>query len=179
MKKSEFLWIFLVVLVVIVLTYVNLSAALLRSRDLQRRNDIQAIADGLIAYFEDFSSYPQSSVDGKIMACNGPCEWGKDPLRDINDPDYPPYISTLPADPQSATGASFYYLSSGRVFQLFTSLEGGVTAEEYNAEIAQRNLPCGNRVCSYGRAHAQAPLGKTIEEYEIEQRMKKLMNKVE
>lgn len=183
LNRKEFGFIFITLLVVILATYLNLLTSFLRARDSQRKGDIRAIANALDAYQIDIASFPASS-NGKIVAClagvdesgipqRKECQWGVDGLRDIfyEDANYPDYIKTLPSDPHTKDGASYLYLSNGRHYQIFTSLEGEDEAE-YNPEIVARNLPCGTKVCNYGLSDKDTPLAISVEEYENELRAK-------
>ena len=180
-SKEEILVLSAILLVLIIVSVPNFIVSVRRSRDAQRKNDIGVLADGLGNFANNFGSYPLSSPDGKILACNpkisyvakivkvdfDPCEWGKDDLRDALDTSYPPYITALPFDPKHNEGVSYLYLSNGKRFQIFAHLEGTDEAE-YDPKIAARNLLCGNKVCNFGRAPGATPLNKSIEEYENE-----------
>lgn len=156
-------------------TYFNMQVSVRRGRDIQRKNDIRAIHDGLYGYFVDESSFPPS-FEGKIVACFGgvdenevpqavPCNWHDDPLPNIFKDQV--YINNLPTDPLHNSGSRYYYISNGRTFQIYAALEGTDEAE-YDPVIVKRNIMCGNRVCNFGRAFNQTPLDKSIEEYENE-----------
>lgn len=179
-SKNEVIGIAVVLLAVALASWGNFKLSLRRARDVQRKNDIRLVADSLLRYSEDFGAFPLSE-GGKIVACKGPetkidsrgiirnlvpCEWGKDALADVFDPAYPPYVSTLPLDPQSPQGG-YLYFSSGRRFQLFAALEGSDEAE-YDQAVVKRGLLCGGRICNFGLGYGGAPLDKSIEEYENE-----------
>lgn len=166
-SKQESLAVLLILSVLFVVSYFNFAKALVRSRDLQRKNDIGEITKGLEEFRTDFASYPQSTKTGLINACNGGCVWGKDPLRDINDLKYPAYINTIPLDPTTGNGYSYLYFSNGRRFQIYATLED-TSDPEYNPKIAALNLKCGTKVCNFGRSSPETPLDKSIEEYENE-----------
>jgi len=187
--KKETLVISLILGFIFVTSFYNFKISLRRSRDAQRKADLGTIANALGAYKSDFGFYPPS-LDGKIVACKKegvetltnnnqvlgkeidpldffePCEWGQDALRDVFDPEYPPYLATLPQDPQFDSGASFFYVSNQDNFQVYTALEG--KDEDANQSIvAERGLSCGTKTCDFGRSSG-APLEKSLEEYENE-----------
>ncbi|OGM13709.1 hypothetical protein A3A76_02555 [Candidatus Woesebacteria bacterium RIFCSPLOWO2_01_FULL_39_23] len=188
--KSEIKGVSIILLVIFSVTAINLKVALRRARDAQRRDDVGALDSALNKYQVDFGFFPPSTTDGKILACKGPnysplpenmekeermkaflamlkgCVWGKDAFRDVNDDSYPPYIKILPADPKSDEGISYFYISNGNRFQIYTYLEGGDGEIGFRQGIVDRQLPCGNQICNFGRSYGATPLEKSIEEYE-------------
>lgn len=192
-SKKETLGIVVILTLIFVASLYNFRISLRRARDAQRKADLGQIANAAGAFQNDFGFYPPS-LDGKIVACKkdgvdnyseykdslssnsneidlfeiyAPCEWGKDSLSDIFDPEYPPYVETLPQDPHSSTGGHYTYISSGNRFQLYAGLEGK-DEDDAQSKIAERNISCGIRICDFGRASGATPLDKSIEEYENE-----------
>ncbi len=166
-SKQESLAVVVILSVLFLVSYFNFAKALIRSRDLQRKNDIGEITKGLEEFRTDFASYPQSSKEGRINTCNGGCAWGIDPLRDINDLSYPPYMKVIPLDPRTGDGFSYLYFSNGRRFQIYATLED-TSDPEYDPKIVALNLKCGTKICNFGRSSPETPLDKSIEEYENE-----------
>ena len=179
--RQELFAVILILGVIVVASLTNFKVSLRRSRDVQRKNDVRSVTDALVKYSEDFGPFPLSE-DGKIVACRGPetkvdekgritglvaCEWGEDALADVSDPSYPPYKEKLPQDPLFKKGFRYLYLSSGRHFQLYASLEG-TDEPEYDAKIIARKLSCGDFICNFGLSYGVTPLDKSIEEYENE-----------
>jgi hypothetical protein len=163
---------------IIALTFLNLRTSLRKGRDAQRKDDVRAIYDALMKYQNDFGFFPPSTPDGKIEACKGEnnslgipafraCDWYVDPLRDIFDESYPPYLATIPGDPRQGQGRSYFYISSSRHFQIFASFESS-GEDEYSPQIASRNLNCGKYICNFGRSDGSTPLDKSLQEYENE-----------
>lgn len=175
-------------------TFKNLKISERKSRDYQRRDDLASIYKAVHAFHGDFGFFPPSE-DGKIKACKGEnfdeavknvkitdlnrkdlylsnlrtCEWTKDGLRDLFDSNYPAYLTTLPGDSLWEKGASFYYVSNTRYFQIYAHLEGGSSEIGYDSKIEERSLPCGTKKCNFGRsAFGKTPLNMTIEEFEKE-----------
>jgi len=176
-SKKDFIFLVFIFGFVIVYTIFNLQDSYRKARDAQRKSDIRAIYDGLMAYNHDFSRFPQA-IDGKIAACDpkeiaenvieyGPCFWGEDSLRDAMDPNYPAYVKNLPRDPNWEDGATYVYFSDGKHFQVYAALEG-VDEDEYDPEIVALNLDCGIRTCNFGRSDGKTPLDKSIEAYNNE-----------
>ena len=181
-KKNELRVVVVIFLLLFAATGLNLQVSFRKSRDERRKGDLRAIYDALVYYHNDFSSFPASS-EGRIVAClagydeNGiaqrkECEWGWEGLSNIFEEEPHVYINTLPTDPYHNAGSRYLYLSNGRTFQLYASLEGKSEAE-YDPAIVKRNLNCGNKICNYGLAFNDTPLDKSIEEYENDKRMQK------
>ena len=170
-----------ILLALVIVSYPNFQISLRRARDAQRKNDIGILANGLAKFADDFGSYPLSSPDGKILACNplisqvgkqvkvdfDPCEWGKDALGDPFGNTTSSYIANLPFDPKASEGLAYFYISNGKRFQIYAHLEGKDEAEN-DPKIAFRNIICGNKICNFGRASGDTPLDKSLEEYENE-----------
>lgn len=182
-NKKEIFSISIILAVIGVAIYLNLSSALKRARDVQRRNDLWRISDALIEYHKDRASFPPT-FEGKIVACFGgvdehgipqavPCDWHADGLSNIFTGQV--FLENLPTDPHHNQGARYLYLSNGRYFQIYAALESE-DDPEYKPEVVARNLMCGNRQCNFGRAFLETPLDKTIEEYENELRAKQKLN---
>lgn len=168
----------IILAVIIAFSYPNFAVSLRKARDAQRKADVGSISSALNEFQHDFSSFPLSK-DGRIAACEpvvkkgevyyevtnfvydfSVCEWGKDALRDLSDPSYPPYLKIIPQ-------GDYYYLSNGNRYQIYGALESK-DEDEYDEAIIKRNLPCGNRVCNFGKGYGQIRLDISIEEYENE-----------
>ena len=156
--KEEFLLTLIIFLLIATVSFFNFRSALMRSRDATRRNDLGAISNALMAFYEDFGYFPPAE-NGKIKYCKADnfdeviagigsdelfdrnkffqglrdCEWGKDSFDDLLDEDYDPYIERLPLDPRSENNLSYLYFSNTKRFQLYTHLEEGEDAQGHNA----------------------------------------------
>lgn len=190
--KNEIIGVLVILLLILVLTGFNLRISLRRSRDAQRRADVNDIVNALDKYQKDFGFFPPSSDDGKIIACKGAnfgtipsdikdenrrgyfinmlrgCDWGDDSLRDVGDDTYQAYLNRIPRDPKADEGLAYFYISDMNTFQLYAYLEGGKTEEGFRRGIIERNLQCGNRVCNFGKAYGETPLEISLQEYENE-----------
>jgi type II secretory pathway pseudopilin PulG len=176
-SKGESLAVAIILTVLVGATLLNLRVAQRRARDEQRKSDVRNISDGLAKYYNDFAFYPLASGDGRILSCGKyvppnttdfnfrPCVWGDDSIVDLTDPNYPPYVAHLPADPQSQDGVNYLYISNGKRFQILASLEG-TDEVGYDPKIVARNLKCGKNICNFGIASSGTPIDKSIEEYE-------------
>ncbi|KKQ48653.1 MAG: hypothetical protein US75_C0001G0045 [Candidatus Woesebacteria bacterium GW2011_GWC1_38_13] len=190
--RSEIYGVGIILLVIASLTAFNLQVSLRRSRDSQRKADINAISDALGKYQADFGFFPPSTKDGKILACKGDnfgnvpdnlteeekkafffkilkgCSWGDDALKDVNDEKYEPYLRSIPKDPKFDEGLTYFYISNMNRYQIYAYLEGGSSEIGYREGIVKRMLSCGSKICSFGKAYSETPLEKSIEEYENE-----------
>lgn len=184
----------LVILVAIAfVTFQNLKISERRSRDFQRRDDLARIFEALHSFHSEFGFFPPSE-NGYIKACKGndfdqemaknkdtsnqerlkvylqnlrSCEWGKEPLSNLFDANYLPYLKSIPSDVAQNKGFSYHYISNGRVFQLYAHLEGGGLEIGFDKDILLRGLSCGKVVCNFGRsAFGKTPLNMSLEEYE-------------
>jgi type II secretory pathway pseudopilin PulG len=191
--KHELIGVAIILLVVGAVTLNGLRLSVRRARDAQRMADLGAISDALNQFYEEYGFFPPHE-DGKIKACKGDtfesalaeikklgridqnvfisglraCNWGNDSFADLLNEHREPYIKSLPVDPSSKDGYSYNYISNMKRFQIFAGLEGGSEEDIYAPSVVSRNLNCGRIVCSVGKAYADTPLDKTIEEYEEE-----------
>ena len=183
-NKREQTSVLIILSLLSIVVAVNMRVALRKSRDAQRKADIRSISDALNKYIDEFGFLPASSSDGEIIACKGDlgedgipefrvCKWGWEGIRDIFDETYPAYIERIPSDPSHGKGARYRYISNGKRYQIFATLESD-DEPEYDPEIATRKLSCGNRICSFGLALGDTPLDKSIEAYENEMRAKEI-----
>ncbi|MBI2065889.1 hypothetical protein HYT60_00040 [Candidatus Woesebacteria bacterium] len=168
--RQELFAVILILGAIVLASLANFKVSLRRARDVQRKSDVRSVTDALVKYSEDFGPFPLSE-DGKIVACKGPetkvdekgritgliaCGWGEDAL-----------VDKLPQDPLFEKGFRYLYLSNGKRFQLYASLEG-TDEPEYDPKIIVRKLSCGEFICNFGLSYGRTPLDKSIEEYENE-----------
>lgn len=190
--KSELKIVGGVLVFLFIISIYNFQLALRRARDAQRKADLGEIEKALLAYHRDFGYFPPSNDEGEIIACfDGSigdievpkdqagnidirkyfeqfrgCEWGRDGLKDVTDPNYPAYSLRLPGDPEVMDGVRYKYISNLTRFQLYAHLEGKESEDEYKEEIEVRGLECGTAICNFGVAYGATPLDMTFEEYE-------------
>lgn len=191
-NKAEIVWISVIFLILFAISYPNFIVSLRRARDVTRKSDIGAIANGLNEFFEDFGTYPLSSEDGRIIGCLkegttpgvdkkerltvdlSPCKWGEEPLIDLTPGSTKIYLSVVPVDPNNSKEVKYRYFSNGRKFQIFTALEGS-DEPEFDPKVLARSIDCGVWKCNMGRASADGPVNISIEQWEtqIEEARKK------
>lgn len=96
-----------------------------KTRDVQRKSDVQLVARALYGYYEGHDDYPPAH-DGQIVSCGDsadqPCTWGK---SGIMDEEGVVYMKKLPQDPYAAYGRKYMYQSSEdrQNFRIFVALE--------------------------------------------------------
>jgi len=142
--KQETIAVFIILLVISIISFFNFKTSLRRGRDNERENDLGDIGKLLDDYKEKNSIYPTS----------------------LND------LKNSPKDPSTPQGYSYLYLTDGKFYQLYASLEGGTDENQYMPNVAALGLKCGQFICNFGRASSNTPLDKTLQEYENELKAK-------
>ena len=157
--RNEILGILGIFIFLILATLYGFVGSALRGRDIQRKLDMGTLVGGLKEYRQKFGNYPDHSADFKIVACKGPsfkvlaaCRWGIDSLTSQLEANYPPFIPTLPQDPRYKEGYAYYYKSNGRNILVLGFLED-IADPEYNPKLKALKLPCGIKICNFGRTY--------------------------
>lgn len=98
-KRKEGVFVFLVIGLVIGVSYFQLKLGEIKARDAQRKADVEMVARGLANYFEEHDIYPLAH-DGNIMSCgwmgSEECVWGEGKIIDEASV---VYLERLPRDP--------------------------------------------------------------------------------
>lgn len=107
----------------------NFTTSQAKSRDAARKRDLANLTTALEAYYNDNGCYPLS-FNGEIVGCGGNtctaggtvCSWGGPWTHSGTGVNY---VTTLPLDPQDATGSNidYYYVSDGEAYWIFSILE--------------------------------------------------------
>lgn len=124
-KKKEIGFVGVVLLVTLGISWAQLIVGEMKTRDAQRKADVDLVARGVAAYHDDHKKYPPSQ-DGKIVSCGDkadqPCEWGDGPVRDEEGV---VYIRNLPRDPFFGKGRKYVYEvdKDGKGFKVYTAIE--------------------------------------------------------
>lgn len=151
MTRTETVFVGTVLLITWTFAFFNFQGAEVKARDIQRKNDLKHVAAALNDYRNDVRGHSRSA-DGKILACGdvfeSVCLWGQNAIVDPQNPEKA-YIDPLPQDPSAGDGHDYIYLSDGRNFQLYASLERK-NDSEYNESIVKRSLLCGKKICNFG-----------------------------
>lgn len=158
-SKNEIQSISLILVILFGVIFLNMSVSLRKGRDSIRKNDISAIEKALDTYYQKYRIYPLSSENGEIIGCFNEeaildkktgypvntliCKWGESNFESNN---------LIPRDPKYKNGSSYLYISNGKKFEFYISLEGKDEAE-YTPLIVSKNLHCGNKICNYGRSN--------------------------
>lgn len=176
--KQESIGLSIILVALLSVMLFNFSISERKARDAQRKQDVRDITNALESYKNDTGNYPASD-NGKIVGCDSgkkdnlgfpilrACKWGEESLGNPYKPDEAKYLPRIPVDPKNSQGISYYYLTDGKFYQVYASLEGHDEAE-YDPKIVARNLNCGNQICNFGLASNHTPLDKSLEEYENE-----------
>ncbi|MBX4205945.1 hypothetical protein KW795_02000 [Candidatus Microgenomates bacterium] len=164
LTKKELTFVFIFISILSVFIFVNLETAKRRGRDFQRKDDLGNLTK-IIDKFQSENGQLPLSDNGKIVGCNpvrkenivtfSACDWHDGVVAGIK----------LPFDPQTGQGFSYYFVSNGKHYQIFASLEDK-SDEEANQKIITRALPCGQKICNVGRAGNNTPVDISLEEYE-------------
>jgi len=91
-------------------SYFQLKISQMKTRDAQRKSDVELVGRALNAYFEDYKLLPLDSARGEIISCGYKateiCPWGGGPLIDeVNVT----YLKVLPIDPQAYKNGKYIY----------------------------------------------------------------------
>jgi prepilin-type N-terminal cleavage/methylation domain-containing protein len=120
----------------------------IKTRDSQRKNDMEQISNTVEVYYNDKGQYPLNSADNKINGCvsEATCEWGED----WSDENNTTYMVEMPADPRDYL--NYYYESDGTYFQVYARLENDLDYEVPTSgdDPANYNISCGDYNCNYG-----------------------------
>ena len=108
-KKSEIFFVMGVMVVILGISGVQLRVSQMKTRDAQRKADVELVGRALSVYLEDHQALPVAD-DGRIVACGymggEVCEWGGGPIIDSEDV---VYIRKLPVDPFSYKDWKYIY----------------------------------------------------------------------
>lgn len=116
-----------------------------KSRDAQRKNDLNQLQRALESYFSDFGLYPPETA-GRIAGCDDgatTCPWGSS----FSLSNGKVYMKTIPSDPVANT-YYVYLVSSDRLrFQIFARLEN-----PNDPSLSSFSLTCSSSgdLCNYG-----------------------------
>ncbi len=98
----------------------------MKTRDAQRKADVELVGRAVDAYYDDYEVYPASSVLGEIISCgrsgSEACEWGEGKIVDLDEV---MYLSKLPIDPFAYKGYKYVYEvpESRQSYRIYIALE--------------------------------------------------------
>jgi hypothetical protein len=126
-KKSEVTFVILVLLGIFGISFYQLKIGEMKTRDLQRRSDVDLVSRAVRKYRSDNGVFPlEATGSGKIYACGdkgeGVCEWNGGPLV---GPDNTVYLNKLPGDPWDSRGRTYVYETDQKRehFRVYAGLE--------------------------------------------------------
>lgn len=126
MKKGftliELLVVISIIGVLAALVLVNFNAARERTRDVQRKSDLDQTKKALRMYYNDNNLYPETGASSTIKACGNPVttvfDWGEEFVCSGMT-----YIKILPEDPAEGQTYSYQQEANGQDFRLYATLE--------------------------------------------------------
>lgn len=136
------------------------TASLQRSRDAERKAELNQIQRALEVYLMDHGLYPEATVDHKIDGCydvdtaiNGvECDWGQEFVFIVGAAQKD-YMSILPIDPLTAQTYQYYVSDDLKKYQLFAALEN----PRDPAIITDLVAECGTELtCNFGVASSNS-----------------------
>ena len=137
-KKNEVGFVGTVLLIVLGVSVVQVRIGEAKTRDAQRKADVNLVARAMSDYFGDHGVYPAAD-NGRIVACGfeggEACEWGGGPVIDA---DGVVYLKNIPVEPFSDKDRKYVYESDGKSFRIYARLE-----REKKADLT---IECGTHV---------------------------------
>lgn len=108
-EKKEIVFVTAVLLILFGISFYQLKLGQMKTRDAQRKADVELVGRALTVYLEDHRILPMA-VGGKIGACgylrSQGCEWGRDAIKDEEGV---VYLKKLPIDPWADRGWKYIY----------------------------------------------------------------------
>ena len=125
-KKSEVVFMGVVLAAILGISWFQLKTSEMKTRDAQRKADVELAARALSAYYDDYGVYPSGTEDGRIVSCGNrggeECVWGEGA---IVDGDNVTYLKRIPIDPFDKQGRKYVYevRPDGKDFRIYAALE--------------------------------------------------------
>ncbi|HJZ05132.1 hypothetical protein A2634_03590 [Candidatus Amesbacteria bacterium RIFCSPHIGHO2_01_FULL_48_32] len=126
-KRREIVFVGVVLTIVLGVSVFQLKIGEMKTRDAQRKADVELVARAMERYYADYGQYPIGS-EGKIVSCGdrglATCEWGEGSMV---DGDNVVYLKKLPVDPLAFRGWEYTYETGGegQKFRIYVGLEYG------------------------------------------------------
>ncbi len=126
-KKSEVVVVAGIILVILGISSFQLVVGEMKTRDVQRKADVELVSRALQVYFEDYQVYPAATAGGQIVACGDkgarPCVWGSG--DSMVDHDNVVYLKGMPTDPLADRGWKYVYVVDEKrdKYRIYVGLE--------------------------------------------------------
>jgi hypothetical protein len=126
-KKSEAVTVVAIIAVIFGISFFQLRIGEMKTRDAQRKADVELVARALQRYYIDYEEYPAATDSGRMVACGSrgeaACNWGSD--DSIVDYDNVEYLKGMPSDPFTFKGWRYVYITDAKRqnFKIYVSLE--------------------------------------------------------
>lgn len=144
-EKREIIFLSVVLAVVFTISFTQMRIGEAKTRDAQRKGDVELVSRAINAYLRDNNELPKATTDGKIISCGRKaleeCVWGE---SDIVDPLNVVYLKRIPNDPQTYKGLRYVYVPDlvNNKYKIYTALE-----RDHGPGLT---IDCGNNVqCNY------------------------------
>jgi hypothetical protein len=148
-KRSELGVVVGVLVFIFGISFYQVKLGEMKTRDAQRKSDVEMVARGLRKYFADYGIYPaEATGSGRIVACGymgrDTCEWGGGQVVDV---DGVTYINKLPDDPLSGKGYKYIYRPAAdrQSFRIYVGLENRAD-KDFKTDL---NVWCGEVRCRW------------------------------
>mgnify|MGYP001563889314 CR=1 FL=1 len=109
-EKKDLGFVIVVLISILGVSYFQLKISQAKTRDSQRKSDVELVGKAINAFFEDYKILPAASGKGEIISCGdggiAVCQWGEGPIVDKENVTY---LKKLPVDPQANKGLSYIY----------------------------------------------------------------------
>lgn len=124
-KPTELMFVAGLVVFIFGISFYQVKIGEMKSRDAQRKSDVELVAKALERYWQDYKVYPSTS-SGLIVSCgrkgSEECKWGD---SSIVDEDEVVYLKNVPKDPKSYAGWKYVYVpdEERQHFRIYIGLE--------------------------------------------------------
>lgn len=109
-EKKDLTFVLIVLLAIFGVSHYQLKISQAKTRDNQRKSDVELVGKAINAFFEDYKILPTASDKGEIISCGdkglGVCKWGEGLMVDKENVTY---LKKLPVDPQADQGLAYIY----------------------------------------------------------------------
>ena len=109
-EKPEIIFTVVVLVIVFGVSFTQMRIGQAKTRDAQRKGDIELVSRAINAYLRDNNELPRATADGKIISCGRKaleeCIWGE---SDIVDPSMSFISNIFLLTPQAYMGKKYVY----------------------------------------------------------------------